>query len=371
LLVLIQSQGKPLNTIAASSLNIRELGAKGDGQTDDWPIFEDAKQKLLERGGGEIFVPPGGYAMSQPFEVRGCMRMRGVGGGQAGGEASFLVAAPDQYGIIVGQIYTSGTGGANEPNIRGGDGSIIEGIAISSQGGNAPVDGIWMRARAVVRDCIINGFSRHGIRVEAYWQADPSRIGNANGWAVERCRAQNVGGDGLNVVGSDSNAGTSHLFDAAHCGGYAINDRAFLHNNHYGPQAASCSAGAFYLGLPDPNNRNARISLWGGYSESGQPPSAIYHPAECIGGLHAAGFTDDSNGIIFVEGAFLRGVGVNCGGGFLRLGGNDINGDILSFWNAHFPHGLRLRQTEQGLRLDYSNLDAEVIWQLPRMDWKY
>jgi polygalacturonase len=44
-----------------SYINIRELGAKGDGQTNDTRAFAAATRLCAEHGGGRILVPPGRY----------------------------------------------------------------------------------------------------------------------------------------------------------------------------------------------------------------------------------------------------------------------------------------------------------------------
>lgn len=336
----------------AGALNLKEFGARGDGQTDDWPILDTAQQAILAAGGGTIFVPPAVYYLSQTLLINQMIRIAGVGSGQHGGEKSGFLFPESTVGVII-----QGAGA----------GSIIEGMAFGSRGGQGPFDCIKMLARATVRDSAVGAFPRDGIHIEVFNDGNPSNRGNANGWAVENCYAEGCGRDGLFVQGADANAGHSKGFDASFCGGYAIRDMSFLNNTHYSPQAATNKMGAYYLGLPDPNSRNSRILLLGGYAEGDQPPSTVHGPAMLLGGIHWNGFTPDSNGTILIDGALLAGIGVVCGDGqgYLSLGGDRASGVILSYSHPQFPHVLRLKQTASGLRLDYGNQDSDVIWTLP------
>lgn len=49
-------------------INIKELGAKGDGVTDDTQAFKDASE-VLKANGGSIILPYGTYRISEPFSL--------------------------------------------------------------------------------------------------------------------------------------------------------------------------------------------------------------------------------------------------------------------------------------------------------------
>ncbi len=55
---------------AAAPLNVRDLGAKGDGQTDDAPAFQKGLD-ALSKSGGVLFVPAGRYRIAQTLRVSG------------------------------------------------------------------------------------------------------------------------------------------------------------------------------------------------------------------------------------------------------------------------------------------------------------
>lgn len=115
---------------------------------------------------------------------------------------------------------------------------------------------------------------------------------DANGCFVEYNRFYVSAGAGLFLRGPDANATTSIGNDCLQNGDYGIDDRCFLQSTHIGCQAAACVRGP-YCAWENPSPV-AKIIFVGCYSEGGQPESRVRAPAFCIGGLHAAGFTDDS-----------------------------------------------------------------------------
>ncbi|MBM4044069.1 MAG: hypothetical protein FJ279_03065 [Planctomycetes bacterium] len=57
-------------------VNVRELGAKGDGLSDDTDALEQALQRAA--GGGIVFLPAGAYAVSRKLEIPEQVLVRGV-----------------------------------------------------------------------------------------------------------------------------------------------------------------------------------------------------------------------------------------------------------------------------------------------------
>jgi hypothetical protein len=47
-------------------VNVRDMGAKGDGVSDDHPAFDHALDAVLAKGGGVIFIPKGVYFFKRP-----------------------------------------------------------------------------------------------------------------------------------------------------------------------------------------------------------------------------------------------------------------------------------------------------------------
>ncbi|WP_188260881.1 glycosyl hydrolase family 28-related protein [Azospirillum tabaci] len=54
-------RGRTLDDRAGEVANVLDFGAVGDGETDDAPAFQQAIDHLVERGGGVLRVPAGGY----------------------------------------------------------------------------------------------------------------------------------------------------------------------------------------------------------------------------------------------------------------------------------------------------------------------
>src|SRR5436190_16987651 len=59
--------------------NVRDFGARGDGQSDDTPAIQHA----LERGDGILSFPPGDYVLTRPLQIaleqRGRIAIEGSG----------------------------------------------------------------------------------------------------------------------------------------------------------------------------------------------------------------------------------------------------------------------------------------------------
>ncbi len=47
------------------SINVRDLGAKGDGTTNDTTAFQKAAAAINAAGGGTIYIPPGNYVVGR------------------------------------------------------------------------------------------------------------------------------------------------------------------------------------------------------------------------------------------------------------------------------------------------------------------
>ena len=77
-------------------MNIKDLGARGDGQTDDSPIIQEAFRK----NDGLLIFPRGSYLLTKPIEIKlsntGCIGIRG------GGAARLIMAGPGPAIRLVG-----------------------------------------------------------------------------------------------------------------------------------------------------------------------------------------------------------------------------------------------------------------------------
>lgn len=73
-------------------IDVRDFGAKGDGETDDWPAFQAALDSmkaippLIEaQGGGVLVVPAGNYFLSQTLRLTREVQVLGISGHQGNG----------------------------------------------------------------------------------------------------------------------------------------------------------------------------------------------------------------------------------------------------------------------------------------------
>jgi hypothetical protein len=61
-----------------ASLNVRDFGAKGDGQTDDTAAFQQALAASAKAGGGTVLAPRGSYFFAGHLNVPPAVTLRGI-----------------------------------------------------------------------------------------------------------------------------------------------------------------------------------------------------------------------------------------------------------------------------------------------------
>lgn len=190
------------------------------------------------RGGPSVYFPEGGtYKVNQTIELKNTVRLHSGGSGLPGGWGAKLVFPPGVTGIIVHRYNTTGATVESTPTTAA-DGSTIEGLQIEATAVGTPDafggHGIWLRARAVVRNCIFRAFSGNGVHIVAAAGGPPEGEGNANNWRVDTVRVQNCAGHGVYVDGPDVNAGIGIGIDASSNGRCGIYDSSFLGNTWVG-----------------------------------------------------------------------------------------------------------------------------------------
>jgi hypothetical protein len=204
------------------------------------------------------------------------------------GEPVRLVFPANTKGIIV-NTYNTLNGGVDPaaPNSVGADGTIIENLTLVGGGGtDVTAHGIWLRARATIRNVTIDLFKGNGVNIVASAGGGGALEGNANHFAIDTMRIVRCGGHGVFIDGADANAGVAKGIDVTNNAGWGIFDSSFLGNTHIAHHADQNTLGAFKS--DDANARN----LWlGCYSESSQPASQLAFPSQVVGGLHGAGIT--------------------------------------------------------------------------------
>jgi hypothetical protein len=95
-----------------------------------------------------------------------------------------------------------------------------------------------MRARGTIDQCVIVGFSRDGIHIQATAGGGATE-GNANSWNVTHCRLVSNKRHGLFVDGADVNAGVAVAVDASSNGHWGFYDSSFLGNTYLGCHSAT------------------------------------------------------------------------------------------------------------------------------------
>lgn len=320
---------------AREFISVKDFGAVGDGVTDDYSAIMAAINSATYGtgyyvSGPAVYFPPGTYYCSQTIELKKSVRLWGDGSGMQTTSMASIKWPASKTGIIVHRYNTIGSTVEGTPTTAG-DGSIIEGLQLVGQGGGTSYHGVWMRARALIKNCYIIGFGGNGIHVYADSGGTTSQLGNANCWRVENCVSILNGLNGIYTWGGDANAGYCIGLDASNNGNWGVYDSSFLGNTYLG-----CHTAANTLGSYKTDNTNARNAVISCYTEGGQAMS-VAPPSIVIGGLHST-----------PSGSVGTAPFIDSGLGFLRLDGNPVAPKL----------GLYLGSTEITRSADANTLDA-------------
>lgn len=295
--------GEGWTSLGGHVFDVRAFGARGDGETDDWTAFQTALEAmtspLLEDSttlyGRTLLVPPGRYRLAQSLVLNRAVRLLGTGAGQFGD--AILVPDPGIVGIIV-EAADPLTGG---PSGRQAEGAIIERLQLESAAygtvaapsengdtaGTRAVDGahgVWLQAGATLRRCAVLGFGGDGIHIEASTDGVPAAEGpSISAWAVDDCRVDRCGGDGMFANGE--RAGVCTLLEVTGNGGWGIHDESDSGNTYVQCRAEGNGGGPFRsMGA---GNRGLFLNC---SSEQGEQPSAFVQDTIIVGGRHGATF---------------------------------------------------------------------------------
>jgi pectate lyase-like protein len=316
-------------------LSVRDFGAKGDGVADDLPAFNAAIASMSPseaKSGNILLVPFGVYRLSDTLHITRQMILQGVSG-SGWYPGTTLLFDPGVTGIVVDRFNTSSDGGQ-------GDWSVIRDIAIKAKSQAGTAHGIWLKARALIEDCYVSGFSGNGIEINASTSYTPKT--NANNWEIHNCRIDKNGGHGVHVKGADTNAGRAFGVDSSNNGGWGFYDESFLGNTYIG-----CHAQANGLGGYSATNPNARSVFVGCYTEGGQPPNVINSPSLILGGMMGTKGT----GYYLIDGVLSPTVRIRNSKGPLAttLGFSpDVEQGVLSFSASDGSLPYRLRYAFSG-----------------------
>ncbi|MDP9368288.1 MAG: glycoside hydrolase family 55 protein, partial [Chloroflexota bacterium] len=286
--------------------DVRAYGALGDGVTDDWEAFNLAIEAMTSRleedstspYGRTLYVPPGTYRLAQTLIIDRAVRL--VGASATGPNTdSVLQVDAGIIGIIIAAADPALTG---QPGRRG-DGTIIERLRITSATppGNvstpvaesaktaslaadpASIHGVWLRARASIRDTCVEGFDGDGIHVEIGATGDDAAPVGTLTWDVSNCWVARCGNHGLAVRGSGG--GLAKLFIATDNGKWGIQDESAGGSTYLQGRATGNVSGPFTSG-----NGGNRSLFVGCVADAGQPRSVFGDTSVVVAGDHATGY---------------------------------------------------------------------------------
>lgn len=270
--------------------NVRDFGALGDGIHDDAPAFARAiaafpqfavaglENLATERyRAGVLVVPPGVYRQSAPLILNRNILLRGDGGAWGVGLSSVLLFDAGVHGVI---ITRTGLGVAGNPHCNG-VGSVIEHFQISAVSQTTTACGLTMLVTATARDCLVTGFKDHGVYIQSefapgtptwsdqtpLFTLEDGSFGGTNAWMLSNITTESNGGDGLHVVGADSNNGLALNVTSNANGGWAFFDQCQISTTYVNCLAEGNTKGAVAVVYDV-----ARILFLGGNLTEGNGP---------------------------------------------------------------------------------------------------
>ena len=237
-----------------SPYNPMAWGAVGDGVTDDYPSFK-AVYDFLPSTGGTILIPTttaNAWYIGQTLDIRKKVRITGqVSHAFADGFGTELLFPADTAGIVFNAQNTSlYTTVAEDPNLPGAFGSVIEFLRLKGGGGTANVDGLVFRTKVHANKVQARNFARHGIRIHAAIGAGGDIEGNANGWVLNDCHGILNGVDGLYVDGADANVGVATKVYCQSNGRYGFYDDSLIGNTYIGCDTVANATAPAYIEAP-------------------------------------------------------------------------------------------------------------------------
>ncbi|MEO7507333.1 MAG: glycosyl hydrolase family 28-related protein, partial [Pyrinomonadaceae bacterium] len=200
-----------------TGINIKSLGARGDGQTDDTAAIRSAVAAAGKSGGGRVVIPPGTFRITAPIDLPSGVIIEGSGSAY-NGFCQLLLTVPNQ------KVFTIGEGRRNikihDLEIKAQYAStspfrLMAGtIAIAAEGRNLNQPTIDVEFRGLTITGFDKGISVEGSSAQGQWQFDHI--------LVDHCSFY----DGR--VGIYLNSVNSTFWKITHCnigvlaGGYAI-----------------------------------------------------------------------------------------------------------------------------------------------------
>jgi len=209
----------------ATTFNVLDYGATGNGVTDDTRAIQQAIDAAAKAGGGEVYVPGGTYILSGPNNDGGCLTLKSnvtLSGEHRG--ATTLKLADGSSGDIAGLVHTKANSNTHYATVRdltldGNDANTtgtVDGIVTGSATGNiahtvgltvAGVElqhfsGDGLRAQALTYATSVNDSLAHDNEGDGFaTQFKPRQVYNDT-ISFNDNQAYANGGDGFDVVGA-------------------------------------------------------------------------------------------------------------------------------------------------------------------------
>jgi hypothetical protein len=250
------SSADVVGALGFTPLNIgvdpRQLGAVGDGVTDDYT----ALQAWLDVG-GFLFLPPLLFRSSQKLIVRKHVLLQGVAHGYDSRLATYQQMPGSRIifdaGVSGLELQTSTTltdpaavaaAGAGAFTQEGAFNSEIRDIGLIGQGAGTAF-GFMARTFFHARNLQVYQFSGKGFDLNATLIADGlAEYGNLSNSSMDDCGAWQCGSHGLHVRGRDANTCNIKNFNGFGNGGWGIWNQSLIGNVFDKPSLAGNALGA-------------------------------------------------------------------------------------------------------------------------------
>jgi len=253
--------------IENAPINVQDLGAVGNGTTDDTAAFLAALAACPS--GGEIYLPPNAtYLVSQtlvltkPVVIRGGAKENTIILFKSSGT---YLAAPYKCGILAPHSTTVVPGYSGNA-VR----SSFSGFTLQMQAGPTAMTGMLVCTPVYVNEVDAISFSGHGFAINASVAPSVDIIGNANGSTFTNCATKTNTLSGFYTYGNNANACVflgCRTFQNTLWGFF---EDGFLGNSYIGCETDDNGAGGYggYATVGAAQNRSCYI---GCYSETNQP----------------------------------------------------------------------------------------------------
>lgn len=268
---------------------VKRMVIYGDGMTNTWFYMDPGTTGVIVRyacEGGPCTSNRGDLSVIHDVGFEYALNASPWVANQAVGLGYVAYGSTGPSNLSLTQVFrvtTAGTTASTEPTWgSANEGDFVTDGTVTWQA--IAVACIRLNSRATIRNVMCDRSSGNGILIEA---STPFK--NANSWFLDNVYLQQARLNGMYVQGADTNAG---LALATHSGSnrlWGIYDNSFLGNTYEG-----CSTEANGLGAYAMVGAAATNILNGCYSEGGQPPTQLKGFSMAVGGLHGAGWSDDS-----------------------------------------------------------------------------